>query len=265
MGMGLMGPNPTDSPTLSAIYGGLAAPVQIGHTFRRSLDTGRGTPTDMINAATDQIPILGDARRATLSPDYFLGKMAQRFLPPALMAIGDKTVRDPRGESLLDIEGYLQERLPWERTSLPAKPNYFGEEEQRNWFGGLPELLNATDPRAAALAEMGLYRNQQSGQMGDAQLTKPEENELKAMRGQRMMDVMDPILANRSALAGFPDVVAALPPDQQQLVEELIATNGVPRSDADLMRIYQALGINLGTQEFKGLRLARMLQQQGGR
>ena len=89
----------------------------------------------------------------------------------------------------MDIEGYLKERLPWARTDLPIKPDFFGQPQERTWFGGLPEPLHTRDPRAAQMADMGLLRYQQSGNLGQADLSRQEESDLKGMRGQRMMQV----------------------------------------------------------------------------
>ena len=266
-GAGLLPDEGPTSPTTSAIFGGLAAPYQVGRAYQDYQQHGRHSDSDMARATVQQIPIVGDLLKFIKNPTRFPSSVVQRFLPPALMAVGDRTVRDPRsGAGVLEsVENSLKERLPWERESLPIRPNYFGEPDERTWFGGLPEPLYSRDPRAKALADMGLLRYQQSANLGDADLTGAEGSALKQARGQRMMQVLDPVLKNRSNMANIPDVLATLPPNQQALVEEMISARGMPRSEADFIRILQQLGIRLGTEEFKAKRLGALVQQtQGG-
>lgn len=262
-GMGYLGGG-TASPTLSAMYGGLAAPYQIGRSIDDYVSKGRGGGSDVMRAIAAQIPILGDVTKLIEDPSRFPGAFAERFVPPALNAIGDRTVREPRGDSAFDIEGYLKERIPGMREELPVKPNFFGQPEQRTPWGGLPEPLESRDPMAAELAKMGLLRYQQSPSLGGVDLSKQDESQLKSLRGQRMMDILDPILANKAQLGQFPDVVSQLPPAQKQLVDEMTAGRGVPQNQADIVRIFQQLGINMGTDEFKALRLAKIIQQMNG-
>lgn len=264
-GAGMFGGENSASPIRSAMMGGVAAPYQVGAAYRDFLQHGRGSASDMARATSDQIPIAGDMLKIIENPAAYPGRLAERFVPPILGAFGDRTIRDPRGEhtgpfGMEDISGYLKERIPGLREDLPIKPNFFGEPEQRTMLGSIPEPLYNRDPRAAALAEMGLLRYQQSGNMGDAQLSIPEQDELKGIRGKRMMEVLDPILANKGQMGEFPDVLKGLSPEQAELVQEM-TEGSAPQSEADIMRIYQRLGINLGSQEFKALRLARIIQQ----
>ena len=267
-GLGIAGNNPTTSPTATAILGGLAAPYQVGSAYRNYQQHGRGTPSDLARATADQIPIAGDMLRIIENPGGYPGRLAQRFIPPALNMIGDRTVRDPRGEpgafGIEDINGYLKERIPGLREDLPIRPNFFGEPEQRTPLGGLPEPLYQRDPRAAALAEMGLLRYQQSGDMGEAELTRPEQNELKGMRGKRMMEILGPMLDDPSQMVNFPDIISQLPPNVRAELEAEFGDGGGLQTSTDFYKYIQSAGTKIGTEEFKALRMMRRMQQQGG-
>jgi hypothetical protein len=256
------------SPNIAAAYGGLSAPYQVGRGFHDAAQYGQDSPSSKMRSFAEQIPIAADLNRLIESPENFPGRIAQRFVPPSLLSIGDPTQRDPRADEPIrdpligmdwNVEGYLKERLPWERESLPPRHDFFGQPQQRNWFGGAAEPLYVRDPRAAALAEMGLLRRAQSPNLGNIDLTRGEGAELQRLRGENMMNVMGPFLDNPNRIPEVPDLLADLPPVERQLLEEQLPA-GVPQSQADIYRILQQRGINLGTLMFRMQRLQQQAQ-----
>jgi hypothetical protein len=270
-GAGLMGVG-GGSPTTNALTGPLSFPFSVGrgmHDYSQYDRDPGAFPAmrDATRAITNQIPFIASIPRLMESPERSVNQLGTQLVPQFLLMMGDKTVRDPGniGESVM-------ERLPGLREQLPVRHDFFGEPLQRNFFGQVPPPLYERDPRAAALAEMGLLRREQSPNLSGASLSGQEQSDLQRFRGQRMTNILDPFLTGQTRIADFPNVrdsvLEGVPEPRRTalriLMEESLG-GSTPTSRADIFRQLQSLGVGLGTDEFRAERRRKAAEGlQGG-
>lgn len=195
--MGYKGLGPSN-PTAYAVDGPVAAPYGIGRSIRDYgmydrepglMPAGR----DLGRAITSQIPFISDIPRISEQPENFAQNLAAQFLPPALMMLGDKTVRDTNS-----ISDAIRERIPGMREDLPARRNFLGDPLERNMLGQYPDPQYETDPLARRLADLGALRREQSPNLGG----------------------LSP--ANQMVSAAFQDFLQTVPEGQRSPLQEIM-------------------------------------------
>ena len=276
---GRRGYGPTSTAGMAALGTNMPA-YAAGRGLRDYQKYGQDSPTDAANSVINQTPFAGDIPHITNNVEKFLASIPAQFLPQILMMIGDKTVRET-GSTAPDfptrmkeqVENALREKIPWLRTSLPARRDYSGKEMVRGWTGQYPPPPYETDPIAQRLAEAeprSLLKREQSANLG------------RETPKQRLLDVMLPPDFSRTppeeleAARNLEEALTSkgnetLTPDEESRIQELrgkmtwkvlgkmIASPNFqklskPAQDY-FLETYKAKSIAAGTQYFRGERI----------
>lgn len=206
-GMKVPGEGVVGQVPASAALGPLALPYQTARQVRDYAKYGRSDITDAIEAFMNNVPLAGDIPREMRDPGKIISDIPSQFVPQISMMAGDKTVRETKGDQtgsaftqMKDAaENAIKAKLPWERSSLPAKRTFLGNEKVRNWLGQYPNPDYDTDPLANRLSDAGLLRRSPNQSLGGlspkAKLLKMSTDKSLAGRPglQELVDAITPL------------------------------------------------------------------------